>query len=89
MAGRGFHSDADRRKAMKRPPLTLAEAQLIREQVHSVDIVGSEIWDFGFRAEYHGESTNPNLSICGGRPSTRPTTRTTSAWGGTSRTWTS
>ena len=68
----GFHSDADRRKAMKRPPLTLAEAQLIREQVHSVDIVGSEIWDFGFRAEYHGESTNPNLSICGGTPEYAP-----------------
>jgi putative ABC transport system permease protein len=68
----GFHSDADRRKAMKRPPLTLAEARLIREQVRSVDIVGSEIWDFGFRAEYHGESTNPNLSICGGTPEYPP-----------------
>jgi putative ABC transport system permease protein len=64
----GFHSDADRRKAMLRPPLTLAEAQLIREQVHSADIVGSELWDFGFVVSYHGESTNPNISICGGTP---------------------
>src|SRR5512140_3524288 len=38
----GFHSDADRRKAMRRPPLTLEEAKAIKEQVGSVDLVGSE-----------------------------------------------
>src|SRR5512143_2120480 len=32
----GFHSDADRRKAMRRPPLTLEEAKAIKEQVGSV-----------------------------------------------------
>ena len=64
----GFTSDADRRRAMRRPPLTLANAAAIRSQVGTVDIVGSEIWDFGFTAEYRGESTNPNLSIVGGTP---------------------
>jgi putative ABC transport system permease protein len=64
----GFASNADRRRAMRRPPLTLANAAAIREQVSTVDIVGSEIWDFGFTAEYHGQTTNPNLSICGGTP---------------------
>src|SRR5438876_8866122 len=33
----GFNTDAKRRKAMLRPPLTLANAQAIREQVKSVD----------------------------------------------------
>jgi len=64
----GFHGDEDRRKAMRRPPVTVANADAIREQVSSVDIVGSELWDFGFTAEYRGESTNPNVTICGGTP---------------------
>ena len=64
----GFHGDAERRKAMKRPPLTLKDAAAIKEQVGSVDLVGSELWDFGFVAEYKGVSTNPNVSICGGTP---------------------
>src|SRR6059036_3185576 len=68
----GFASDAERRKAMRRPPLTLANADAIRGQVSTVDLVGSEIWDFGFAAEYHGEKTNPNLSICGGTPEYPP-----------------
>jgi len=34
--------------------------------------VGSEIWDFGFTANYKGVSTNPNLSICGGTPEYPP-----------------
>ena len=64
----GFHSMQDRMRAMKRPPLTLQNAAAIRDHVSSVDLVGSELWDFGFRAEYKGVSTNPNLSICGGTP---------------------
>src|SRR3989449_1004655 len=68
----GFHSDAERRKAMLRPPLTLENAAAIRKHVETVDIVGSEIWDFGFAAQYKGESTNPNLAICGGTPEYAP-----------------
>jgi putative ABC transport system permease protein len=68
----GFASDAERRRAMRRPPLTLANADAIRGQVPTVDLVGSEIWDFGFTAEYRGETTNPNLSICGGTPEYPP-----------------
>jgi len=64
----GFTSDAERRKAMRRPPLTLADADAIREHVPIVDLVGSELWDFGYAAEFHGRSTNPNLSIVGGTP---------------------
>jgi putative ABC transport system permease protein len=68
----GFHSMQDRMRAMKRPPLTLQNAAAIREHVSSVDLVGSELWDFGFRAEYKGVSTNPNLAICGGTPEYPP-----------------
>src|SRR5437867_6219669 len=64
----GFHSDADRRRAMRRPPLTLKDAAAIREHVESVDLVGSELWDFGYVVSYKGRSTNPNVSICGGTP---------------------
>jgi putative ABC transport system permease protein len=64
----GFGGDAARRKAMRRPPLTLENAQAIRDQVTSVDLVGSEIWDFGFVVSYQGQSTNPNIAICGGTP---------------------
>jgi putative ABC transport system permease protein len=68
----GFHGAAERRKAMRRPPLTLENAKAIQEQVETVDLVGSEIWEFGFAAEYKGESTNPNISIVGGTPEYPP-----------------
>jgi putative ABC transport system permease protein len=64
----GFSTDDERRKAMKRPPITIENANAIREQVSSVDLVGCELWEFGFKAEYGGEETNPNLSIVGGTP---------------------
>lgn len=68
----GFASDGERRKAMRRPPLTLANADAIRGQVPTVDLVGSEIWDGGFVVQYHGETTNPNISIVGGTPEYPP-----------------
>ncbi len=64
----GFSTEAERRKAMRRPPVTLSDAQAIRDHVDSVDIVGAEIWDFGFKAEYRGEETNDTLAIVGGTP---------------------
>jgi putative ABC transport system permease protein len=57
---------------MRRPPLTVENAKAIRDHVGDVDLVGSELWDFGFVAQYHGESTNPNISICGGTPEYAP-----------------
>ncbi len=68
----GFASDAQRRRAMLRPPLTLDDAAAIRNEVPTVDLVGSELWDFGFVVEYRGESTNPNVSIVGGTPEYAP-----------------
>jgi len=64
----GFNSDEERRMAFRRPPMTLSDAQAIRDHVQSVDIVGSEIWDQGVKAEYKGEETNQNVSIVGGTP---------------------
>ncbi len=62
---RGFASDEERRKAWRRPPLTVEHAQAIRDHVGSIDIVGPELWHFGVKAEYRGEETNDNLHICG------------------------
>jgi putative ABC transport system permease protein len=53
---------------MRRKPVTVANADAIREKVSSVDIVGSELWDFGHIAKYRNESTEKNLTICGGTP---------------------
>jgi len=68
----GFTSMEERRKAMLRPPVTVAHANAIREQVGTVDLVGAELWDFGYTVEYRGESTNPNVTICGGTPEYPP-----------------
>ncbi|HEX7880331.1 MAG TPA: ABC transporter permease [Candidatus Eisenbacteria bacterium] len=68
----GFNSPEERRRAMRRPPLTVEDAEAIRRNVDSVDLVGSELWDFGYAVEYKGESTNPNVSICGGTPEYAP-----------------
>jgi putative ABC transport system permease protein len=68
----GPSSQEQRRKAMRRPPLTLENAQAIRDHVQTVDLVGSELWDFGFTASYKGIKSNPNVSICGGTPEYPP-----------------
>src|SRR5512144_2516327 len=68
----GPSSQEQRRKAMRRPPLTLENAQAIRDHVQTVDLVGSELWDFGFTASYKGITSNPNVQICGGTPEYPP-----------------
>jgi len=68
----GFGGVEAHRKAMKRPPITMENAQAIREQVKSVDLVGCELWDFGFVAQYKDQKTNPNVNICGGTPEYAP-----------------
>ena len=64
----GSTSQEQQRAAQKWPPVTLDEAQLIREQVPSVDLVGTELWDGGKVATYKGITTDPMVSICGGSP---------------------
>ncbi len=68
----GFNSDEERHRAMRRPPVTIENANAIREQVETVDLVGCEIWDFGKVVEYKGETSNPNIVICGGTPEYPP-----------------
>ncbi len=64
----GFSGDNDRREAQKWPPVTLAEAQAIREGAPAIDLVGTEIWDGGKVATYKSVTTEPIISICGGSP---------------------
>src|SRR4249920_474172 len=49
-------------KAQKWPPVTLEEAQAIRDNVPSVDFVGTELWDGGKVVSYKGISTDPEVS---------------------------
>lgn len=64
----GFNHDVDWRKIQQRKPVTVENANAIREKVKTVDLVGAELWDFGHMAQYKGEKTNQNLTICGGTP---------------------
>jgi putative ABC transport system permease protein len=64
----GFNNNVDWRKIQRRKPVTVANADAIREKVSSIDIVGAELWDFGHIAKYRNESTEKNLTICGGTP---------------------
>lgn len=64
----GFSSDEQRREAMKWPPVTVEEAQLIRENVKSVDLVGTEFWDFGKTVSFNGYTKESPITLCGGSP---------------------
>jgi len=67
-AAGGPVSQEERRKIQKRRPVTVQQANAVRERVRTVDLVGAELWDFGHQAKYRKESTNANLTICGGTP---------------------
>jgi putative ABC transport system permease protein len=64
----GNNRNRDWRKIQRFPPLTVEHADLIREKVDSVDLVGAELWGYNVRAAYRGESTEPINMICGGTP---------------------
>jgi putative ABC transport system permease protein len=64
----GFSSDAQRREAMKWPPVTVEEAQLIRDNVKSVDLVGTEFWDYGKTVSFNGYTKESPITLCGGSP---------------------
>jgi putative ABC transport system permease protein len=64
----GFTSDEQRRKALRRPPVTIGNADAIRAQATLVDSVGSELWEFARTVRYRGDSTEPDIVVCGGDP---------------------
>jgi putative ABC transport system permease protein len=63
----GFTSDEQRRRAMRWPAVTIEEADAVRKQVSSVDIVGAELWQFGLKVEYRDEEIE-TATVCGGTP---------------------
>lgn len=67
-AAGGPMSEAEWRKIQARRPVTIADADAIREKVMSADLVGAELWSNGHVARYRDKSTNANLTICGGTP---------------------
>ena len=64
----GFNNDIDWRAIQRRKPLTVAEADAIREKGTLVDLVGAELWKFGLKGKYRDKSTENNITICGGTP---------------------
>ncbi len=64
----GFNDNVDWRKINRRKPITVENADTVRELVKTVDLVGAELWQFGSVVKYHGEATEPVVWICGGTP---------------------
>jgi putative ABC transport system permease protein len=65
---RGINTDVDWAAIQRRKPVTVENANAVRENVESADLVGAEIWLFGARAKYRDVTTEENLTICGGTP---------------------
>jgi len=69
----GFHNDVDWAKIQRRKPVTLGNCNAVREHVDSVDLVGAELWQIGsVTVKYRGNSTEPNMTVCGGTPEYPP-----------------
>jgi len=64
----GFNNNVDWRKIQQRKPVTVSNANAIREKVKTVDLVGSELWDFGHTIKYRDKSVDSRVTICGGTP---------------------
>ncbi len=62
----GFNNNADWRKIQQRKPITVANADAVRANVKTVDLVGAELWQFGSIAKFKDRTTNSNLTLCGG-----------------------
>jgi len=48
------HRNRNFREIQRWPPLTVEQADLIREKVGTADLVGAELWQFSVRASYRG-----------------------------------
>jgi putative ABC transport system permease protein len=66
----GFRNnrDLDFRKIQSWPSLLVEHADLIRQKVQTVDLVGAELWRFNTIVSYRGESTEAVNWVCGGTP---------------------
>jgi putative ABC transport system permease protein len=56
------------RKIMRRKPLTIEQANLIREKVKDAELVGAELWEQPAQLAHEDLKTNPNVSLAGGTP---------------------
>ncbi len=63
-----FGNDVDWREIRQRKPVTVENANAVRERVKNVDLVGAELWQGGVSASYRNERTNGRLSVVGGTP---------------------
>ncbi|KAA3611113.1 MAG: FtsX-like permease family protein [Calditrichaeota bacterium] len=68
----GPSTRAERIKAAKRRPTTVAHADAIRENVGTVSLVGAELWSFGHTVKYRDKATNGGMTVCGATPEYPP-----------------
>ena len=67
----GFdHDRYDFRKISRWPPLTVEDANAIRERAKNVNLVGAELWGFNHAITYRGERVS--AIVCGGTPEYAP-----------------
>ncbi|MFN7964889.1 MAG: ABC transporter permease [Acidobacteriota bacterium] len=63
-----FNNNIDWRQIQRRKPVTVENANEVREKVNSIDLVGAELWQFGSKAQYQDRSTESVLWVVGGTP---------------------
>ena len=63
----GFNNDVDWRKIQQRAPVSVENANAIRDKAEFVDMVGPELWSYGHKISYRSEKLN-RAQICGGSP---------------------
>ncbi len=56
------------RKIQKRKPLTVEQANVLREKLKGAELVGAELWEQGSVLQHEEYKTNPNVSFAGGTP---------------------
>ena len=64
----GFNNHTDWRKIQRRKPVTVENANALREKVETVDLVGSELWDYVHTIRYRQEKIEGSVIVCGGTP---------------------
>jgi putative ABC transport system permease protein len=69
---RGHFEEIDWRAIQRRKPVTVENADAVRERVPSVDLVGAELWQFGVSARGRDGATEGVLTVCGGTPEYPP-----------------
>ena len=62
---KGFESEEQRIEARQFPPITIDDANAIREQINEVDSVGVQSLEFGKTISFRGKAAKNTVLVCG------------------------